>query len=78
MHGRYDRRAEMKDGTKIVVAEKLVYTCEEIQGILGISRSTAYRLIKAHVFHTVRIGAQYRISKKSFDTWLEKEECLYE
>lgn len=68
----------MKDGSKIDATEKLVYTCEEIQRILGISRSTAYRLIKTHVFHTVRIGAQYRISKKSFDAWLEKEEGLYE
>lgn len=51
--------------------EKQVYTCEEIQEILGISRSTAYRLIRSEVFHTVRIGGQYRISKKSFDAWLD-------
>ena len=54
-------------------AERLVYTCEEIQKILKISRTTAYRLIRTQVFHTVRIGGQYRISKKSFDNWLEKE-----
>ena len=78
MHGRYDRRTQMKDESKIGAEVKLVYTCEEIQRILGISRSTAYRLIKTHVFHTVRIGGQYRISNKSIDTWLEKEECLYE
>ena len=53
--------------------ERLVYTCEEIQDILKISRTTAYRLIRTQVFHTVRIGGQYRISKKSFDNWLEKE-----
>lgn len=58
--------------------ERMVYICEEIQEILRISRTTAYRLIRSQVFHTVRIGGQYRISKKSFDTWLEKEECLYE
>ena len=54
------------------VIEKQVYTCEEIQEILGISRSTAYRLIRSEVFRTVRIGGQYRISKKSFDAWLDQ------
>lgn len=57
---------------KKVVMEKQVYTCEEIQEILGISRSTAYRLIRSEVFRTVRIGGQYRISKKSFDAWLDQ------
>ncbi len=54
--------------------EKQVYTCDEIQEILGISRTTAYRLIRSDVFHTVRIGGQYRISKKSFDAWLNQIE----
>ena len=53
--------------------EKQVYTCSEIQMILGISRTTAYRLIQSKAFHSVRIGGQYRISKKSFDSWLNKE-----
>ena len=63
----------MEDNTANKPVEKFVYTCEEIQDILKISRTTAYRLIKTQVFHTVRIGGQYRISKKSFDNWLEKE-----
>lgn len=52
---------------------KRVYTCEEIQSILGVSRSTVYHLIKSNVFHTVRVGGQYRISKKSFDDWLNNQ-----
>lgn len=51
--------------------EKRVYTPDEIQDILGVSRTTIYQLIKSKVFHSVRVGGQYRISKKSFDDWLE-------
>ena len=51
--------------------EKRVYTVDEIQDILGISKTTAYQLVKSKVFHSVRIGGQYRISKKSFDSWLD-------
>lgn len=51
--------------------EKRVYTVEEIQDILGVSRTTTYRLIKSGVFHSVRVGGQHRISKKSFDAWLD-------
>lgn len=61
-----------KTMNKSISVEKQVYTCEEIQAILGISRSTAYRLIRSNVFRTVRIGGQYRISKKSFDAWLDQ------
>ena len=50
---------------------KRVYTVDEIQAILGISKNTAYALVKSGAFHSVKIGGQYRISKKSFDKWLD-------
>ena len=50
---------------------KRVYTVDEIQAILGISKNTAYALVKSGEFHSVKIGGQYRISKKSFDDWLD-------
>lgn len=50
---------------------KRVYTVDEIIDILCISKSTAYNLVASNVFHSVRIGGQYRISKKSFDNWLD-------
>lgn len=52
---------------------KRVYTCKEIQDILGVSRTTIYHLIESKVFHTVRVGGQYRISKISFDKWLDSQ-----
>ena len=51
--------------------EKRTYSIEEIQQILDISRSTAYALIKRKLFKSVKAGKQIRISKKSFDEWLD-------
>ena len=36
--------------------DKRTYTVDEIQDILGISRPTAYNLVKQGVFHSVRVG----------------------
>ena len=78
-----DRIAEMnKQPESVALAipyEKRVYTVDEIQDILGVSKTTTYQLIKSKVFHSVRVGGQYRISKKSFDNWLDNldnsEDC---
>ena len=53
-------------------AEKTCYTVKEIQDILGISRPTVYELLKKNEFRWIQIGTKYRISKKSFDGWLDK------
>ncbi len=49
---------------------KCTYTVEEIQNILGIGITTAYKLVKEKKFHSVRVGHRVVISKKSFDEWL--------
>ena len=49
------------------------YRVEDIAKILGIVRSSAYNLIKANQFHVVRIGSSIRISRKSFDEWLDRQ-----
>ena len=61
----HDQRAVRK------MSNKRVYTVEEIQAILGVSKNTTYALVKSGVFHSVKVGGQYRISKKSFDEWLD-------
>lgn len=53
-------------------AEKRCYTVKEIKEILGISRPTVYELLKKNEFRWIQIGTKYRISKKSFDGWLDK------
>lgn len=47
------------------------YTVDEIADMLGISRSSAYKLVKQDDFSVVRIGNSIRVSKKSFDAWLD-------
>ena len=53
-------------------AEKRCYTVKEIQDILGISRPTVYELLKKNEFRWIQSGTKSRISKKSFDGWLDK------
>lgn len=53
------------------IPEKRTYKVEEIAEILEIGRSSAYDLIHQGMFKTVKIGTAIRISKKSFDEWLD-------
>ena len=48
---------------------------EELQEILGVSRPTIYNLLKKKEFRWIQLdGGKYRISKKSFDNWLDNLE----
>ena len=51
--------------------DKRTYPVDEIQDILSISKPSAYNLVKQGLFRSVRIGGSIRISKKSFDEWLD-------
>lgn len=62
---------EMDANSPEAIPEKRTYTVEDIQVILGISRGTAYKLLKKKEFRWFKIGSTYRISKKSFDDWLD-------
>lgn len=59
------------NGTKQALSDKRTYTVEEIARILGIGRTSAYILVKEGHFKIVRIGNAIRISKRSFDEWLD-------
>lgn len=48
----------------------LAYTVADIQEMLNISRSTAYKLIDDPPFPILRIGKSIRIPKEAFDNWL--------
>lgn len=56
----------LDDGTA-----KRCYTVKELQEILSISRPTVYELLKRNEFRWIQVGSTYRISKKSFDEWLD-------
>lgn len=51
--------------------EKKTYTPKEIQELLQISEPTTYALIRKNLFVSKRVGRHIRISKKSFDEWLD-------
>lgn len=50
--------------------EKKTYTVEEIAEQLNISIKVAYSLVKSGQFSYVRAGKAIRVSKVSFDKWL--------
>ena len=57
------------------MSEKRCYTVQELQEILGVSRPTIYNLLKKKEFRWIQLdGGKYRISKKSFDDWLDNLE----
>lgn len=56
--------------------EKKVYTVQEIQEILNISRTFAYKFAdevyqKQEPFVVLKIGKSFRIPKDSFDRWMK-------
>ena len=53
--------------------EKRCYTVKDLQEILEISRPTVYELLKRHECRWIQVGKNYRISKKSFDEWLDQK-----
>ena len=57
------------------ISNKRCYTVQELQEILGVSRPTIYNLLKKKEFRWIQLdGGKYRISKKSFDDWLDNLE----
>lgn len=63
---------EMNINTQ-VNSEKRTYSVQEIAEILQISRSMAYNLCKQSLFKTVKVGKYVRVSKPSFDDWLDSK-----
>ena len=51
--------------------ERRTYKVEDIAKILNIGRTSSYKLVSEGHFRSVRVGNSIRISKKSFDEWLD-------
>lgn len=62
--------AKLNEATK-EAPHKTSYSVAEIQQILGISRPTAYNLIKRNGFQSIRTDKGIRVIKTSFDAWLD-------
>jgi len=52
-----------------------VYTVKEIQEMLKISRTAAYKLINSHQFPVIRIGRSVRIPVEGFQHWAQTQYC---
>ena len=66
----FEERIAELNGASQDAPNKKSYSVAEIRQILGISRPTAYKLIKQNVFQSVRLNGGIRIIKSSFDEWL--------
>ena len=65
---------DFPEGAAPEMPEKRCYTVEDLQNILMCSKGTVYELLKKNEFRYVRLGkGGYRISRKSFDEWLDKQ-----
>ncbi len=63
-----------KDPEPALSSEKRCYTVEDLQMMLEISRGSVYELLKRKEFKWFQIGGgRYRISRKSFDEWLDEQ-----
>lgn len=60
-----------KGGDSTVSSQKRTYTVREIADLLDVSPKAAYALVKSGQFSYVRVGNAIRVSKLSFDQWLE-------
>ena len=64
----------LPEGAVPVLPEKRCYTGEDLQNILMCGRATVYDLLKKNEFRYIKLGGSgYRISRKSFDEWLDKQ-----
>ena len=64
---------DLPDDVMAEMPEKRCYTVEDLQAILMISKSSVYNLLKKKEFRWIRVGRSgYRISRKSFDEWLDQ------
>lgn len=72
---RNDKYKEKKLQIKsdLLITDKRTYTVNEIQSILAIGKNSAYALVNSGLFRTVKIGNSIRVSKKSFDEWLDNK-----
>lgn len=65
---------DLPEGAAPVVPEPRCYTVDDLQNILMCARSTVYEIIKRNEFRSIKLGRRgYRISRKSFDEWLDKQ-----
>ena len=64
----------MEEPKKKGEQNKRVYTVTEVMDMLDVCKCTAYRLMKSGKFRVIKVGSSIRVSKESFDKWLNEQE----
>lgn len=70
----YERRAlvaEYSIDQPKASSEKRSYSVAEVAEILDVSKRSVYNLCSSGELKSVRVGTRLRISKRSFDEWLD-------
>ena len=52
----------------------MLLTVKDLQNLLKIGRDTAYALMHASAFPSIKIGGRYYVTKEALNKWLEKSE----
>jgi excisionase family DNA binding protein len=68
-----DNIIEKANASAILPPDKRTYTVDEVAVLLQISRSKAYELCRQGLFKIIKVGRSVRVSKLSFDEWLENQ-----
>ena len=68
-----DNIIENADTSAISAYDKRAYTVIEVAALLQISKSKAYELCRQGLFKTIKVGRSVRVSKLSFDEWLDNQ-----
>ena len=64
---------ETTAASAISTSDKRAYTVVEVAALLQISKSKAYELCRQGLFKTIKVGRSVRVSKLSFDEWLDNQ-----
>jgi excisionase family DNA binding protein len=68
-----DNNIETTTMSAITSSDKRAYTVVEVAALLQISKSKAYELCREGLFKTIKVGRSVRVSKLSFDEWLDNQ-----
>ena len=52
---------------------RMVYSVQEVADAMGISRTTAYQVVRGKSFPSFRVGDRIVIPRASFEDWLRRE-----
>jgi len=51
--------------------EPTYYTPSEVAGLLRVTRTTVYKMLRGGEIPSVRVGGQYRVSRRELDAYLK-------